>query len=105
MYFYVVHFALKYTPYSKSYLRNDMPANNGNLPTPPLGAAPSYRFVDEGVLQSDGSRIHNKLEMILKPGRGPVIVSVGSSVLLNSGETLPPSTPPMDKKTKGMLLA
>lgn len=73
-----------------------------NPPTPTLATAPSYQFVDEGVEQSDGSRIHSKLEMTLKPGKGPVIVSVGSSVLLNSGETLPPPSLPKDKKKKGM---
>ncbi len=52
---------------------------------------PTYRFLDDGVISDDGIRQHTTLEITLKPNREPFKVTIGSTVLLNSGDARPPS--------------
>ena len=62
-----------------------------STPTPEsLLMFPTYRFVDEGELKADGTREHSTLEVTLTANKKPFIVTVGSSVLLNSGEPISP---------------
>ena len=69
-------------------------ASTGTVSTPtpasPYMMYPTYRFVDEGELQADGTREHSTLEVTLTATKKPFIVTLGSSVLLNSGEPISP---------------
>lgn len=51
---------------------------------------PVYKFIGEGELQPDGKREYAKLEVCLRANIRPFLVTVGSSVFLNSGEPIPP---------------